>query len=270
MTMHPLDTAIELKAAGTGRFTGATSPAYANMVGPFGGITSSLLLNAVLQHPHSAGVPIALTVNFAAPIEDGAIELAARAARVNRSTQHWIVEASQDGQVVALATAVLAERRATWSAPQAPAPQNLPAPHELKRLSTAGLPAWTRCYDMRVIGGGLAAGLDGQEQAGSASCLWVRDDPPRPVDFLSLAAVCDSFFPRIFIRRRRLMPVGTVSLTTYFHADEALLVAQADNYMLGVADALAFRNGFFDQSAQIWSSNGELMASAHQIVYFRD
>ncbi len=268
--MHPLDTAIELKAAGADRFTGATSPAYGNMVGPFGGITSSLLLNAVLQHPHSAGVPIALTVNFAAPIEDGAIDLTVRAARINRSTQHWIAEASQDGLVVALATAVLAERRATWSALQAQAPQNLPAPHELKRMSTAGMPAWTRCYDMRVISGGIEGRPDGQEQAEAVSCLWVRDDPPRPVDFLSLAAVCDSFFPRIFIRRRRLAPIGTVSLTTYFHADDALLTAQADNYMLGVADALAFRNGFFDQSAQIWSSNGDLMASAHQIVYFRD
>ena len=268
--MHPLDTAIELKAAGADRFTGATSPAYGNMVGPFGGITSSLLLNAVLQHPHSAGVPIALTVNFAAPIEDGAIDLTVRAARINRSTQHWIAEASQDGLVVALATAVLAERRATWSALQAQAPQNLPAPHELKRMSTAGMPAWTRCYDMRVISGGIEGRPDGQEQAEAVSCLWVRDDPPRLVDFLSLAAVCDSFFPRIFIRRRRLAPIGTVSLTTYFHADDALLTAQADNYMLGVADALAFRNGFFDQSAQIWSSNGDLMASAHQIVYFRD
>lgn len=128
MTMHPLDTAIELKAAGADRFTGATSPAYGNMVGPFGGITSSLLLNAVLQHPHSAGVPIALTVNFAAPIEDGAIDLTVRAARINRSTQHWIAEASQDGLVVALATAVLAERRATWSALQAQAPRICPRP----------------------------------------------------------------------------------------------------------------------------------------------
>jgi len=40
--------------------------------------------------------------------------------------------------------------------------------------------------------------------------------------------------------------------------------------VLGVADALTFRHGFFDQSAQIWSSSGELMASAHQMVYFKD
>lgn len=31
-----------------------------------------------------------------------------------------------------------------------------------------------------------------------------------------------------------------------------------------------YRNGFFDQSAEIWSDDGQLLASSHQIVYFRD
>lgn len=268
--MHPLDAAIELKATEADCFVGATSPAYGNMVGPFGGITSSLLLNAALKHAACQGLPIALTVNFAAPVADGAIHVATRLARTNRSTQHWLVEAAQDGAVVALATAVFAERRATWSQPEAPAPTGVPAPDELERLNTAALPAWTQRYDMRFVQGGISGGLDGLERADSYSCLWVRDDPPRLMDFLSLAAVCDSFFPRIFIRRRRLMPVGTVSLTTYFHADRAMLAAQADHYALGVARAVTFRNGFFDQSAQIWDFRGALLASTHQIVYFRD
>jgi acyl-CoA thioesterase len=268
--MHPFDAAVALELTETDCFCGATSPAYANMVGPFGGITSSLLLNAALKHSACQGLPIALTVNFAAPIADGNIDVVVRLVRTNRSTQHWLVEASQSGVVVALATAVFAERRTTWSQPEAPAPNDAPAPDQLKRLDTAGLPAWTQRYDMRFVHGEISGGLDGLERADSNSCLWVRDDPPRPMDFLSLAAVCDSFFPRIFLRRRRLIPAGTVSLTTYFHADMAMLAAQADNYALGVARALTFRNGFFDQSAQIWSFSGELLASSSQIVYFRD
>lgn len=268
--MHPLDVAVALTATEVNCFLGATSPAYANMVGPFGGVSSSLLLNAALQHPDCQGLPIALTVNFTAPMDDGEIAVLTRLVKANRSTQHWLVEAQQAGSVVALATAVFAERRATWSAPEAPAPQNLPAPHALPRLNMAGLPIWTQRYDMRVIDGGMPKGLDGQQQADSYSSSWVRDDPPRPMDFLSLAAVSDSFFPRIFLRRRRMMPVGTVSLTTYFHADQAMLAAQGEDYVLGVAHALAFRQGFFDQSAQIWSRAGELLASSHQIVYFKD
>ncbi len=267
---HSFDIAIDLTPIEADRFLGATSPAYANIVGPFGGVTASLLLNAALSHPDCQGTPIALTVNFAAPINDGELAVLTRLVRANRSTQHWLVEAHQAGSAVALATAVFAERRATWSAPEAAAPPHLPAPQELPRLWMAGLPAWTQRYDMRVIAGGLPDGLDGQPQADSHSSFWVRDDPPRPMDFLSLAAVSDSFFPRIFLRRRRMMPASTVSLTTYFHADQAMLAAQGEDYVLGVARGLAFHQGFFDQSAQIWSRAGELLASSHQIVYYKD
>ena len=45
---HVLDQAIALTPVDANRFAGATHPAWANMVGPFGGITGAALLNAVL------------------------------------------------------------------------------------------------------------------------------------------------------------------------------------------------------------------------------
>jgi len=111
---------------------------------------------------------------------------------------------------------------------------------------------------------------DGGEAATSTSCLWVRDDPPRPLDYASLTALCDTFMPRIFIRRRVVVPIGTVTLTTYFHADAQILTAQGDRPLLGVACALNFRDGYFDQSAQLWDDQQRLLASTHQLVYYRD
>jgi hypothetical protein len=64
--------------------------------------------------------------------------------------------------------------------------------------------------------------------------------------------------------------VGTVSLTVYFHADSAQLAAQGDAHVLGQADAQALRNGFFDQTAQIWDAGGLLLATSHQIVYYKE
>ena len=49
--IHPFDTATSLEPAGDHAWTGHTSPAYANMVGPFGGITAAQALSAVLRHP---------------------------------------------------------------------------------------------------------------------------------------------------------------------------------------------------------------------------
>ena len=268
--MHPFDQAIQLQPLGDGSYQAETSSAYANMVGPFGGVTCAVLLNAALQHPDKLGQPVALTVNFAAPIADGAYTVTARAARTNRATQHWVIEARQASGVVALATAVFGTRRPTWSATEVQAPQGLPAPEDLARMPSEKRPPWVKAYDMRFTEGDVFSGFDGQEQPDSRSCQWLRDDPPRPLDFAALASISDSFFPRIFLRRRRVAPIGTVSITTYFHADEAALAAQGTHYLLGTARGLKFHNGFFDQSGEMWSHDGHLLASTHQTVYFKD
>jgi hypothetical protein len=111
---------------------------------------------------------------------------------------------------------------------------------------------------------------DEQEQAHSSSRMWIRDHPPRPLDFPALAAICDAFFPRLFVRRRRRSLIGTVTMTTFFHADAPMLAAHGEGYLVGTARALNYFNGFFDQSGEVWGEGGELLASTHQMVYFRD
>jgi acyl-CoA thioesterase len=267
---HVLDEATHLSPDGEHCYRGATHPAYANMVGPFGGVTAATLLKAVLQHPQHEGEPIALTVNFAGPLAEGGFEIEARPLRTNRSTQHWTMQLRQDGVACASGSAVLARRRQTWSAPEAAAPEGLPAAAALQRHPLPGAPTWVRAYDMRFPDGVGPFDFDGQEQPHSRSQVWVRDEPPRALDFVALAALADSFFPRIFVRRRRPTPIGTVTLTTYFHGDAALLAAQGERHLLGTARAQSFRNGYFDQSAEVWSDTGVLLASTHQMVYYRE
>jgi acyl-CoA thioesterase len=267
--MHAFDLATALEPLPDGTFLGHTSPAYANMVGPFGGTTAACMLNAAWLHPARLGEPVALTVNFAAALSDGEFSVRARPARTNRSTQHWLIELSQAGEVAITASAVFAVRRETWSAPEA-APPEVPAAETIARAPLIGRPAWVRQYDMRFAIGGMPEAFDSQLQPDSVTRVWVRDEPPRPLDFISLAALCDSFFPRVFLRRRQFAPIGTVSLTTYFHADAALLRAQGEQPVLGTARALNFRNGYFDQSAEVWGADRQLLASSHQVVYYRD
>jgi hypothetical protein len=80
----------------------------------------------------------------------------------------------------------------------------------------------------------------------------------------------DMFFPRIWLRRGRVVPAGTVSITTYFHADAAQLAEMGTGYLMGRASGLQFRHGFFDQAAQLWSETGALLATSNQIVYFKE
>src|SRR5690606_20096376 len=79
MNQHLFDRAIALDSVAPGRCAGRTDAAWANMVGPFGGITAATALNALLLHPDRLGEPVALTVNFCAALAEGAFEVEAQA-----------------------------------------------------------------------------------------------------------------------------------------------------------------------------------------------
>jgi acyl-CoA thioesterase len=79
----------------------------------------------------------------------------------------------------------------------------------------------------------------------------------------------DAFFARVFHARRELVPFGTVSLTTYFHANAEDLAAEDSNRVLAVADAKIFHKSYGDQAGELWSTSGRLLATTHQIAYFK-
>lgn len=267
-SVHPFDAAIQLDVVDNNIRRGHTHAAWANMVGPFGGITAAALLRAIETHPDRMGEPLALTINFAGPITDGAYDVSLRAARTNRTNQHWILELTQDGDVKTTATALFGARRDTWADTEA-RPPSPPPPEQILPSSQVGdFVSWARMYEMRFTEGDFP-GSEAQPSPSSKSTLWMRDAAQRNVDYPALAAMCDIFFPRVFLRHGGFLPAGTISLTTYFQADQHQLDGVGGDYVLGTAEANRFSRGYFDQSAQIWTRAGELLATSHQIVYFK-
>ena len=289
-TTHPFDEALRLQpvtspspsssespadaAIAAGQYEGATHAGYWNMVGPFGGITAATLLQAVMQHPDRLGDPLSLTVNYAGALTAGAFTVQAVPVRTNRSTQHWtlsILQADAEGALVVTTTAtvVTAVRRETWSVGDTPMPE-VPQPADHKSIVVPGNAVeWLNRYEMRLVTGFIPRTWDGSGDH-SLTQLWMRDAPPRPLDFCSLAALADVFFPRVWLRRARQVPAGTVSITVYFHASQAQLKETGTGYLLGQARGQEFRNGFFDQTAQLWNEAGTLLATSHQIVYYKE
>jgi acyl-CoA thioesterase len=270
--MHPLDHATALDGAGGDAVrTARTSDAYWTFISPFGGASGATALRAVLEHPDRAGDPLALTVNFCAPIEKGEIAVRTRCVRANRSSQHWQVEFTQgEGtEPVLTASVVTAMRRETWShavatPPALPPWDSLPSFPNRKSLS------WVAQYEFRFAEGAMALSDATPEPPRSPrSVLWLRDAEPRPLDFVSLAAMSDAFFGRIFQVIGRLPPFGTVSMTTYFHADADELAAHGSEPLAAVADARVFHRSFCDQSAELYGAGGQLLATATQVAYFR-
>jgi acyl-CoA thioesterase len=266
---HPFDEAIALTCQEDGQFIGHTSAPYGNFVGPFGGISAAQMLNAVLLHPQRLGDPVSLTINFCAAVADGAFSIQARPARTNRSTQHWVIEMFQAGETVLTATAVTAVRRTTHSLGEATMPV-VPSPEDTASPPRFAPMQWLKRYDIRFIQGGFPEALDDTDAGHSLTQVWLRDALGRAMDFASLAAISDAFFPRLFLRRARFVPVGTVSMTIYFHAQAEQLTQVGGGFILGQAQGQHFQNGFFDQTAQLWSQSGEMLVTTHQTVYYKE
>ncbi len=267
---HPFDAAVGLTPLTAGLSTGETNPAYNNMVGPFGGVTAATLLESVLKHPpERLGDPLSLTVNFAGPITEGASRSppgrCAPTARRNTGPSNFLrTEPSPLPRRQCSVPGVKPGRRPKSRCRRFRRPKTLrccrsPRVH---RLGTELRDALCRRCN--------PPDLESGEHPDSTTTLWVRDRPARALDFTSLTALCDVFFPRVFLRRGKMAPAGTVSMTIYFHADAQTLTEQADNSVLGTARTQRFGNGYFDQSAEIWGSDGALLATTHQLVYFKD
>lgn len=278
MVSHPFDRALMLQPlpqrGQAARFRGHTSDDYANVVGPFGGITAAQALQAIMRHPERMGEPLVFTGNFGAALADGAFLVEARPVRTNRSTQHWTVTMHQPDEngtdgVVFTATAITAGRRDTWGAVDIPMP-SVPAPDEVAVATHPVFPEWCRRYDMRWVTGGMPAQWDGAESPDSMTRLWVRDRRQRPLDFPALLALCDVGFPRLWLRRARMTPAGTVSLGVYFHADGAALAGGGAEHVLAEARGQCFFKGYFDQTAVLWRETGQVLATTHQMVYYKE
>ena len=267
---HPFDVATAVARNADGSWRGSTSENYWAFVGPFGGFTAATMLRTILDHPERSGDPLSLTTNLCAPVTAGSFQLQSRLVRATRSTQHWQVELSQsDGGVAAIAIAVLATRRESWAhqpatRPSAPGFDVTP----VYRFS-GPMPSWVAQYEFRFVSG--APGFDTARSApnDASSLVWMRDAEPRRLDALSLTAISDCFFGRIFQALGRVVPFGTVSMATYFHADSADLVAEDATMVLGAANGRSFSKNYGDQVGELWSPSGRLLATTTQLAYYK-
>ena len=109
-----------------------------------------------------------------------------------------------------------------------------------------------------------AAPFSGSEDMRSGG--WLRMREPRPADAFFLAALTDAWFPQIFTRLTAPIPAPTIDLTIHFRAHLPLANVRPDDwYLLAVSTRLA-TEGFFEEDAEVWSSDGRLLAQSRQLA----
>ena len=67
-----------------------------------------------------------------------------------------------------------------------------------------------------------------------------------------------------------VVPLGTVTMTVYFHAGQEQLRETGSGYLLGQTQGQGFGAGYFDHTAQLWNQSGTLLVTTSQVYYFKE
>lgn len=269
--MHPLDASLQLDPispaphGAAAAFVCRASDRYRNAIGPFGGWIAALLLRGVLAVPEARGVPLALDALFMGAMDDGLLEVRVFPVRQNRSVGFWRSEVWQKGRICAQAQVTLTIERSSIVLQDAKFPQ-VASPREVPIYDNPRTPvAWVGQYEFRAVSGLLFS------QAPSMDArLWIRDAHPRPLDALSLTAMCDTPFPSPWIRLSGQVPVSTVTYSVYYRANAEDYASAADNFCLIDTRASLSRAGYVDQFSTVWSESGRLLAQTQQMLWMAD
>lgn len=264
--MHLFDEATALEPIGEDglRFGGAAHPGFKNMIGPYGGWSAAILAKSMIEAAGPDMELTTLTTDFLAGASEGPITIDLECKRQGRNTQFWTADlVPGDSETPAnCALGIMSRRRETLAWVEGHRPE-APEPEDCERFP---LPmAWTKPVEMRGAANNPFQGGDGTTK----SLAWVRLDPDRPLDPVSLVALADTPTPRLFFKTGKPDLIATVSMTVYLHATPDDYEAVGTDYLLVEATGARGGRGFNDQHATIWSRDGRLMATTQQMVSYR-
>jgi acyl-CoA thioesterase len=269
--MHPLDASLDLSPAAhtppgvAAAFTCRASDRYRNAIGPFGGWIAALLLKSVLSVPEARGAPLALDALFMGGMNNDDIEVRVFPLRQNRSVGFWRSEIWQAGRICAHAQVTLSTARQSAVLQDARFP-DVPRPDAVAIYDNPRTPVpWVDQYVFKAVSGVLFSRAETMDAR-----LWIRDAEARPLDAVSLTAICDTPFPSPWIRLAGQVPVSTVTYSVYYRASEADFAETGAGFCLLDSRASLAQGGYTDQFTSVWSGSGRLLAQTQQMLWLAD
>jgi acyl-CoA thioesterase len=251
-----------LSTAEPGCFGGSVSEDFWVQSGPNGGYLAAIALRgAAALVPEPERAPRSLHARYLAAPKAGAFELRAEVIRKGRSLTSVAVRMAQDGRDFLHASAAFSDAFSTLAfqdcAPPAARPLAECKPVE-KRI------ALNRRFDMfHAIGSEERTG----ERALSGG--YIRFADPRPIDALALAALWDCWPPAVFARafeQRFRGAVPTVEASVLFRRRVPLPGATPGDHVLLKVESTMADEGLVEESGEIWSSDGKLLAQSRQLA----
>ncbi len=262
--MHKFDRDTALERIGDNRFRGSLSRDWWIVKGPNGGYLAAIILRSmILTVADRERSPRSLTIHYLKAPEEGPIELATHIERSGRSLSTITATMTQKGEPTTLAIAafgvpVLDYEFQDISPPQVDPPDACPSRGE-KNLVPIG-----ERLDLRLAIGGQP--WQGNERALAGG--WMRLIGEREPDSVLLAMLADAWFPPIFARETGGAFAGavpTIDLTIHFRTPFPLPSSKPDDFYLGRFESTTARQGYIEESGELWSKDGRLLLQSRQL-----
>ena len=256
-----LDDDLALRPLSDGGYEGTISEQWWTPRGPLGGYVMALMQQAiVLAVADESRQPRSLTVSFLRPPKAGVFTVHPIIERAGRSLTTAGVRMEQEGKPLALGLATLST---PWTGPllsDARMPDvDPPEDRNTPRQTPAGAPQvpFRELVTMqRRFGSDLFSQADSGEAGG-----WLGLREERPVDAATILILADAWFPTPWPRLPEFAPAPTVEMSVYYRAPLPL----PDSLLLGRFENRLVRDGFFDESGELWAPDGTLVAQSRQL-----
>jgi acyl-CoA thioesterase len=259
--MTRLDRHTELTPSGDGRFDTTVHPGWGTRRSPNGGYLMVMLLRAMNQTVADATrPPRSLTTHFLRPAEHGPATIQATVERSGGKLTTVSARMIQNDKPVALAIGAFGNAFGDEAFQDVVMPSVLP-PMECPRMPQS-VEIDERFELRRALGpepfsGGSEARIGG----------WSRLEEPRVGDALLIALLTDAWWPSLFTRQSTKKSAGgapTVDLTVHFRAPLPHPGTQPEDFYLVSQRTTSLRDGYMDESGEVWASDGTLLAISRQ------
>ncbi|HEX7481770.1 MAG TPA: thioesterase family protein [Polyangiales bacterium] len=245
-----------------GVFQAQISPDFWAVVGPNGGYLAAIALRAILHVlGDAARAPRSLHLRYLSTAVAAEAEVHVETLRAGRTVTVMTARISQAGKDIIQASAALGAPASNVSYCDAQMPQ-LPAREQCEPVPKL-LPINER-FDMWR---GLGAEPRKGEHALSGG--WIRLAEPRMPDALLMAAIWDAWTPTPLFRRIEERFTGaapTIEASLYFRTQLPLPESTPNDCFALRAQSLMAADGYFDESAEIWSPSGQLLVQSRQLA----
>ena len=256
------DATTAVKRIAEGRYAGTIDPGWFGPPGPNGGFIAAVALRAIrAEVADDRRLPRSLTLHYLRPPAAGEVTIEVSVERAGRSASTCSARIVQAGKVVTLALCVLStdyEAIADWEA-EAP---TVPAPSEVGELGMGdGAPPLFEQLETRPLFG--SPPFTGGDEAVTGGWIRARGEAPLSPELIALYA--DAWWPAPFSVLEAPSAAPTLELTIHFRARPE----PDERYALVRFRTEASIDGLFDESGEIWSEGGRLLAQSRQLALLR-